>query len=139
MVQDMFRGLEMARTLATPEGRRLLSTIQRLVQSEGLPVEQVIRESVQHMEHLEALARQTGRTVKQVADESLALAEAAISVKAEGLIFTCICQGHPQMAPMFAKRGYSAWECPKCLRILIRSLFTGHQNWYVPEGGGGGR
>lgn len=74
----MVMALEMAKLLATGEGHRLVSTIRRLVSSQGLPIEQVVRESVDHMEHLEALARRTGKTVKQVADESLALYEKTI-------------------------------------------------------------
>ncbi len=74
----MMMGLEIARLLAQPEGRRLISTLHRLVESQGLPVEQVLRESVDHMERLETLARKTGKTVKQVADESLDLYEKGV-------------------------------------------------------------
>jgi len=71
----MMTALEIARLLATGEGRRLISTLQRLVQSQGLPLEQVIRESVEHMERLESLAKRTGKPIKQVADDSLNLYE----------------------------------------------------------------
>jgi len=71
----MVMALEIARLLATGEGRRLISTLQRLVQSQGLPLDQVIRESVEHMERLESLAKRTGKTIKQVADDSLDLYE----------------------------------------------------------------
>ncbi|GAH80805.1 unnamed protein product [marine sediment metagenome] len=71
----MMTTLEIARLLATSEGRRLISTLQRLVQSQGLPLEQVIRESVEHMERLERLAKRTGKQIKQVADDSLDLYE----------------------------------------------------------------
>ena len=74
----MVMALEVARLLATGEGHRLVSTIRRIVSSQGVPMEQVVRESVDHMEHLEALALRTGKTVKQVADESLALYEQRI-------------------------------------------------------------
>ena len=65
--------LEIARLLASPEGMRLVSTIKRLVQSQGLPMDVVLRQSVEHMERLEALAQRSGKTVKEVADEALAL------------------------------------------------------------------
>jgi len=71
----MVMGIEAVKLLATGQGQRLISTIRRLVSSQGLPLQQVVRESVDHMERLEALAKQTGKTVKQVADESLALYE----------------------------------------------------------------
>ncbi len=71
----MVTALEIARLLASGEGRRLISTLQRLVQSQGLPLEQVIRESVEHMERLESLAKRTGKQIKQVADDSLDLYE----------------------------------------------------------------
>ena len=74
----MVMGIEAVKLLATGEGQRLISTIKRLVRSQGLPLDQVVRESVEHMEHLEALAQRTGKTVKQVADESLALYERTI-------------------------------------------------------------
>ena len=74
----MVMAVEVARLLATGEGHRLISTIRRLVSSQGLPLEQVVRESVDHMERLEALARRTGKSVKEVADESLALYEKTI-------------------------------------------------------------
>ncbi|MBI2919161.1 MAG: hypothetical protein HYY01_14395 [Chloroflexi bacterium] len=68
-------GLEMARLLATPDGRRMVETLKRLVHSQGLPLEEVVCQSVAHMERLEALAQRTGKTVRQVADESLDLYE----------------------------------------------------------------
>jgi len=71
----MVMALEIARLLATGEGRRLISTLQRLVQSQGLPIEQVIRESIEHMERMESLAKRTGKQIKQVADDSLDLYE----------------------------------------------------------------
>ena len=74
----MVMALEIARLLATGQGRRLISTLQRLVQSQGLPIEQVIRESVEHMERMESLAKRTGKPIKQVADDSLSLYEEAL-------------------------------------------------------------
>lgn len=67
--------LEIARLLASPEGAHLVSTIKRLVQSQGLPMDVVLRQSVEHMERIEALAQWSGKTVKEVADEALALYE----------------------------------------------------------------
>ena len=65
--------LEIARLLASSEGMRLVATIKRLVQSQGLPMDVVLRQSVEHMERLEGLAHRTGKSVKEVADEALAL------------------------------------------------------------------
>ena len=67
--------LEVARLLASPEGVRLVATIKRLVRSQGLPMDVVVRQSVEHMERIEALAQRSGKTVKEVADEALALYE----------------------------------------------------------------
>ena len=67
--------MEVARLLASPEGMRLVSTIKRLVSTQGLPADVVIRQAVEHMERLEALAKRTGKSVKEVADEALALYE----------------------------------------------------------------
>jgi len=78
----MVMALEIARLLATGQGRRLISTLQRLVQSQGLPIEQVIRESVEHMERMESLAKRTGKPIKQVADDSLSLYEEALKNEA---------------------------------------------------------
>ena len=64
--------LEVARLLASPEGVRLMATIKRLVQSQGLPMDVVLRQSVEHMDRLETLAQRSGKSVKEVADEALA-------------------------------------------------------------------
>ncbi len=68
--------LDMARVLGSPDGIRLVATLRRLVRSQGLPVDQVVRNSVEHIERLEKLAQLSGKTVKQVADEAMALYEA---------------------------------------------------------------
>jgi len=68
--------LDMARLLGSPDGIRLVATLRRLVRSQGLPVDQVVRNSVEHIERLEKLAQLNGKTVKQVADEAMALYEA---------------------------------------------------------------
>jgi hypothetical protein len=70
--------METARLLASPEGVRLLTTIRRLVRSQGLPTDVVVRQSVEHMERLEAVAQRAGKTVKEVADEALDLYEARL-------------------------------------------------------------
>ncbi|HEC61088.1 MAG TPA: hypothetical protein ENI27_02410 [bacterium] len=72
----MFQGFELAKLLATTEGRKLITTLQRLVASQGKDLEQVMRESIEHMEKLEEIAKKRGKTLKQVADESLKLYEA---------------------------------------------------------------
>ena len=68
----MMLGIELTRILASPAGQRLYSTLKRLVEAEGLSVGEVLEQTVQHMEKIEALARSSGKTAKQVADESLA-------------------------------------------------------------------
>ena len=66
---------EIGRLLASPERLRLVPPIKRLVSSQGLPVDAVIRQSVEHMERPETRARQTGKSVKEVAEEALVLYE----------------------------------------------------------------
>lgn len=44
-----------------------MATIKRLVQSQVLPMDVALRQSVEHMERLEALAQRSGKTVKEVA------------------------------------------------------------------------
>ncbi len=68
-------GLEVAQLLATPEGRRLVATLGRLVQSQGIPLKEVMSQAITHMEQIEALAQRSGKSVKEVADESLGLYE----------------------------------------------------------------
>ena len=75
----MMLALEIAKVMASPEGARLYSTLRRLVDSEGLPVDQVMSQSVDHMERMEAIARRTGKKLKQVYDESLTLYEAHLT------------------------------------------------------------
>lgn len=66
---------DVARLLTSGEGQRLIDTIKRLVASQGLPIDQVIGQSVDHMERIERLALRSGRTVKEVADTALDLYE----------------------------------------------------------------
>ena len=74
----MMLGLEIAQMLASPEGRRLVATLSRLVQSQGIPLKDVMSQSITHMEQIEALAQRSRKSVKEVADESLALYEASL-------------------------------------------------------------
>ena len=71
----MMTAFEIARVMASPQGARLYNTLRRLVESEGLSVDQVMQQSVEHMERMESLAKRSGITVKQIADDSLALYE----------------------------------------------------------------
>jgi len=71
--------LEIMKVMASPEGVRLYNTLKRLVDAEGIPVDQVMRQSVDHMERMESLARRSGFTVKQIADGSVALYEAELT------------------------------------------------------------
>ncbi|KKN39342.1 hypothetical protein LCGC14_0744470 [marine sediment metagenome] len=74
----MMLGLEIAQMLAGPEGRRLVATLSRLVKSQGISLKDAMSQSITHMEQIEALAQRSGRSVKEVADESLALYEASL-------------------------------------------------------------
>lgn len=69
-------GFGVARMMTTAEGRRLVTTLQRIMESQKMPVEQALSESVDFMEKLEQLAQRTGKTIKEVADEALAAYEA---------------------------------------------------------------
>jgi len=75
---------EIARVMASPEGLRLYNTLRRLVQAEGMPVDQIMKQSVDHMERMESLARRAGLSLKQVHDDSFAVYEAHL--KEEGRI-----------------------------------------------------
>ena len=66
--------------IGTPEGRRLVETLKRLVKNEGLSIEEVVSQSAEHLERMERIARAAGLTVKQVADGSLDLYEAQLVV-----------------------------------------------------------
>ena len=71
---------EIGRLLTSPEGLRLVSTIKRLVSTQGIPAAAVIRQSVEHMERLlETVARQTGKSVKEVAEEGRRVPKNAVS------------------------------------------------------------
>ena len=73
--------LEIARVMASPQGVRLYNTLRRLVQSEGMPVDQIMSQSVDHMETMESLAKRSGFSLKQVYDGSLALYEAELTAR----------------------------------------------------------
>ncbi|KKL18046.1 hypothetical protein LCGC14_2479450, partial [marine sediment metagenome] len=63
---------EIAQLIATPGGKRLYSTLKRIVDAEGIPVADVLSQSVDHLEKMEQLARTHKLSVKQVAEESAA-------------------------------------------------------------------
>ncbi len=74
----MMLGIELTRILATPAGKRLFDTLKRLVEAEGLSVAEVLEQTVEHMEKIEALARSSGKSAKQVADDSLTMYESSL-------------------------------------------------------------
>ena len=74
----MVSPLEIAQLVRSGEGARLLATVKRLVQTQGLSVTEIMRQSVEHMERMEELAAKSGKTVKQVANECLDLYEAQL-------------------------------------------------------------
>ena len=67
--------LEIAQLIATPGGKRLYNTLKRIVDAEGIPVADVLSQSVDHLEKMEQLARTHHLSVKQVADDSVRLYE----------------------------------------------------------------
>lgn len=66
------------RLMASQEGKRLVDTIRRIVRSQNQPVEQVVKDMLDHLERVEAIATKTGKTVKQVEDEAITLYEGTI-------------------------------------------------------------
>ncbi len=72
--------MELARIMASAEGRQLFDTLKRLVESQGLSISEVMKQSVEHMERMEDLAKRSGFTLKQIADGSLAAYEARLTV-----------------------------------------------------------
>lgn len=66
--------------LSSGEGKRLVDTLKRIVQSEGIPIDELMRQAREHMEQMEGLARRSNTTVKQVADASLKMYEAHLAV-----------------------------------------------------------
>ena len=65
--------MEVGRFAVSPSGRRVASTVLRLVKRDRLPLEQAADDVVAFMEELERLSDATGKPVKQVADEALGL------------------------------------------------------------------
>lgn len=66
------------RLMASPEGQRLVETIRRIVSSQKQPVEQVVRDMLDHLDRVEAIAKKTGKTVRQVEDDAIKLYEGTI-------------------------------------------------------------
>lgn len=66
------------RLMTSPEGQRLVETIRRIVSSQKQPVEQVVRDMLDHLDRVEAIAKKTGKTVRQVEDDAIKLYEGTI-------------------------------------------------------------
>ena len=70
-----------AMQLATSEeGKAMIATLKRMVERDGSPLLQMMKEANAHMTKAEALAQRRGVTVKQVLDASLKMYEATITV-----------------------------------------------------------
>lgn len=69
-----------AMQLATStEGKAMIATLKRMVERDGSPLLQIMKEANAHMTKAEALAKRRGVTVKQVLDASLMMYEAQIA------------------------------------------------------------
>jgi len=71
--------LEIARLMASQEGKRLYNILQRLVDAPGMSVDKVMKQTADHMERIERLAKRSGFTVKQIEDGSMTLYEAELT------------------------------------------------------------
>lgn len=81
MVNRLLGGLSIgdAMSLATSdEGKAMIATLKRMVERDGSPLLQIMKEAEEHMRKAEALAKRRGVTVKQVLDASLQMYEAQI-------------------------------------------------------------
>ena len=67
--------LDLIKLAASREGERLVATLRRLVESEGLPITQVISQATDHLERMERISKRRGKSVKEVAEEALNLYE----------------------------------------------------------------
>ena len=75
-------GLSVAEAMkiaTSAEGKAMISTLKRMVERDGSPLLQIMKEADAHMTKAEALAKRQGVTVKQVLDASLLLYEARIA------------------------------------------------------------
>lgn len=69
-----------AMQLATSdEGKAMIATLKRMVERDGSPLLQIMKEAEEHMRKAEALAKRRGVKVKQVLDASLVMYEAQIA------------------------------------------------------------
>ena len=82
MVGKLLGGMSLsdAMQLATSaEGKAMIATLKRMVERDGAPLLQIMKDAEEHMRKAEALARRRGVTVKQVLDASLMMYEAQIA------------------------------------------------------------
>ena len=66
---------EMGRILSSGVGAELVETIQRIARKQGLPTDQILRESLAFTKRMEDLGARSGKSVKEVADQALDLYE----------------------------------------------------------------
>ena len=71
--------LEIARLMTSQEGKRLYNILQRLVDAPGMSVDKVMKQTADHMERIERLAKRSGFTVKKIEDGSMTLYEAELT------------------------------------------------------------
>ncbi len=70
---------EAMKIATSTEGKAMISTLKRMVDRDGSPLLQIMKEADAHMTKAEALAKRQGVTVKQVLDASLQMYEAWIT------------------------------------------------------------
>lgn len=67
---------DVMKLLGSSEGDRLIKTVKRLIDSQQLTIQQV----AEHLDRLERVSSLTGKPIKQVSDEALALYEKSIGI-----------------------------------------------------------
>jgi len=65
--------MELVKLATSREGRELMDTIRRLVASQDLTAQEVVRQAAGYIKRLETIAAERGMTVQEVVDESLDL------------------------------------------------------------------
>ncbi len=63
--------MDLMRLVASPEAERLISTVKRLMDDQGLTTAEI----ADHLSRLERASKRTGKRVKEICDESMNLYE----------------------------------------------------------------
>lgn len=65
--------LKLTQIMASPSGQRLANMVMSMVQKENLPLDQGVQDMVGFLEKLQQASELSGKSVKEVVDESIAL------------------------------------------------------------------